>query len=112
MSDVKRTPAFVDTEEYRKRLLPQIVRRPEDLRLFECPHCHGILFDRATNIVRFEPFKDFPEDSRGVERRFYSVQVCRGCQAHYAWIDEQMYEITKIVDVTAWKEAEREENDG
>jgi len=111
VSDVKRTAAFVDTEEYRKAILPQIVRKPGDLHLFECPHCHGMLFDKTTNIVRLVPFGDTRESGAGLGHEISPVQVCRGCQAHYAWAEGQMYEITKIVDVTAWREAERKENE-
>lgn len=110
MSDVKKQVAFVDTEEYRKRCAPKIVSNPQDLSVFVCPRCRGVVFDHSGFLETLN-LPDQIEYDDAPMHWSHELLVCRGCRAHYAWVDGQMYEITKIVDVTAWKEAERKEND-
>ena len=37
--------------------------------------------------------------------------VCVKCRKSFIWYNEQMYEVTDIIDIEAWAKAERELNE-
>jgi hypothetical protein len=38
----------------------------------------------------------------------YNVKVCTKCKKCYIWYSEQMYDVTKLIDLKAWEKVEKE----
>lgn len=128
MTDKTKAVTAVDQDEFEKSVTPTVVKNAQDLYLFECPAtivikhpgdgkhyilpsansvCGNVHFRHAGYLEALMPFRR-PDKSQVVDKSSYHVMVCTVCRATYIWLNEQMYDVSDIVDLEAWAVAERE----
>lgn len=95
-----------DATGFVERITPKEL--PKNVFLFKCS-CGGEHFRHAGYISTLVPFL-----RSGGEKRIglddYQTKVCVKCRKCYAWINEQMYDVTEHIDLEAWQKAEVELN--
>ncbi len=79
----------------------------DDIFFFTCKGCGGSHFRHAGYVEIMLPFMR-PGGERRVGVESLPVKVCVSCKNCYVWINEQMYDVTKRIDLQAWEKAERE----
>lgn len=91
---------------FKDRITP---KSTDKLLLFQCPSCKGVHFRHAGYVKVLLPFM-----GSGLEKKMaldnHQVMVCVGCKASYAWVGEQMYDLTDRIDLKAWEKVEVELN--
>jgi hypothetical protein len=80
---------------------------PDNVYFFKCTSCGHSHFRHAGYLQTMLPFMRSGGEKRvGLES--YQVMVCVKCRRAYAWINEQMYDVTDQVDMKAWEKFEKE----
>jgi hypothetical protein len=85
----------------------KVVEKADELYLFRCPECKNVHFRHAGYLEMLLPFIR-ADKKEGVDAQSYSVKICTNCRHSYIWYNEQMYDVTKLIDVEAWARTERE----
>lgn len=104
---------------------PEVMKGAGNLYLFECTGryvaterqletigaeelpCANVHFSYAGYLEGIMPFSR-PDKKKQVDISSYQVRVCTKCRACYVFVNEQMYDVTAMVDLEAWAKAERE----
>ena len=108
-------------DAFQESVRPRIVKDARNLYLFECPAdidlngkrpgtnsvCGNLHFRHAGYLEGLMPFIR-PDKAKRVDKSSYQVMVCTKCRACYIWLNEQMYDVTALIDLEAWVKAERE----
>jgi len=97
----------ITKNEFKEKITPKKVKDPEELFLFQCPRCDNVHFRHAGYVEALMPFIRAGEDKM-VSKDSYSVHVCTKCRACYIWINEQMRDVTDIIDLEAWVKLEKD----
>lgn len=79
----------------------------DHIYFFECPNCGSIHLRHAGYVKTLAPFIR-PGDEKQVDAQNAYVMVCVKCRFCYAWINEQVYDITDKIDLEAWEKMEAE----
>jgi hypothetical protein len=79
---------------------------PESVFFFKCI-CGAIHYRHAGYVKTMSPFMRSGGEKK-ISINDQQVMVCVKCRKSYAWINEQMYDISDKIDVQAWEKAERE----
>ena len=94
-----------DGEGFKERVTPK--QPDENLFLFKCRKCEGVHFRHAGYVTLMLPFL-----RAGGEKRVgcddVRVMVCVKCKSAWAWITDQMYDLTDKIDLEAWEKTEKE----
>lgn len=93
--------------EFMKAVVPKKLEDGSELFLFKCPGCGGLHFRHAGYVECLMPFVRADKTAE-VSKDSHAVMVCVKCRKSYIWYNEQMYEVTDIIDIEAWAKAERE----
>lgn len=101
---------MVDQKEFAKKIKPKQVLDGSELFLFQCPDCGGFHFRHAGYVEVLMPFVRADKTAE-VSKDSFEVNVCVKCRRSFIWYNEQMYEITNIIDIKAWAKAEKELNE-
>jgi len=80
---------------------------PDSVFFFECKACKSIHYRHAGYVKTMAPFMRSGGEKK-VSVNDYQVMVCVKCKKCYAWINEQMYDITDKIDIKAWEKTEQE----
>lgn len=92
--------------DFEKRTIPIKAKSPKDLFLFQCG-CGCIHFRHAGYIESLMPYMR-ADKSKHVSEDSESVLVCTKCRKCYVWVNNQMWEITDLIDLHAWEKTEKE----
>ncbi len=92
-----------------KRIITKPAAESEGVYLFMCEECGGYHFRHAGYIKTMIPFMRSGGEKR-VNVESVQVMVCVKCKSSYAWINEQMYNLSDKIDIEAWSKAEAELN--
>ena len=103
-ADEKSLVVHPDAEGFSDRITPK--KPPESVFFFKC-ECGSIHYRHAGYVKSMVPFIR-AGDERKVNVSNEQVMVCVKCKKSYAWINEQMYDISDQIDVKAWEKTERE----
>jgi hypothetical protein len=95
--------------DFDQKVKPKQVGDPKDLFMFQCPECNGVHFRHAGYVEMMMPFIR-ADKSKNVATSSEGVKVCVKCFKCYVWFNEQMYEVTDLIDVKAWIKAEEKLN--
>lgn len=79
----------------------------EALAMLKCPDCGGVHFRHAGYINLMLPFMRSGGEKR-VDLHEVRVMICVSCKRSHVWANEQLYDVTEHVDLTAWVKTERE----
>lgn len=90
---------------FRERITPKEID-DKKLFLFACK-CGGQHFRHAGYVRVMMPFIEAGEGKR-MTCEPYQVMVCVACRTPTTWVNGQMYDLSKRVDLTAWEKAEKE----
>lgn len=115
--DDERLPRKLDNEinEFEKKVTPLKVKNKKDLFFFRCNKkdgrfriktCDNIHFRHAGYVEMVVPFIR-ADKQKGMSADSFSVKVCTRCRSCYIWYNEQMHDITDIIDVKAWEKTEK-----
>jgi len=101
--------------DFDEKITPKKVS-PEDLFLFQCPKeieegkdkkkCGNIHYRHAGYVMALIPYVN-PKKEKNVAKSSDSVMICTKCKSCYVWIDNQMYDISHLIDLQAWEELEK-----
>lgn len=69
--------------------------------------CGGVHFRHAGYIHNMLPFMRANQEKK-VELQSYQVMVCVKCRSSYAWVYDQLYDISQHIDLEAWEKLEKE----
>jgi hypothetical protein len=82
------------------------VKPPADVFFFKCD-CGSIHYRHAGYVKTMSPFmRQGGEKKVGIDKQM--VMICVACKKSYAWINEQMYDLSAQIDVKAWEKTEKE----
>lgn len=95
--------------DFDKKVKPKQVKDPKDLFMFQCPKCKGVHFRHAGYVELMMPFIR-ADKTKNVASSSEDVKVCVKCFRCYVWFNEQMYEVTNLIDIEAWVKAEAKLN--
>ena len=96
-----------ENEAFEQYVTPKKLNKSaKELFLFRCD-CSNLHFRHAGYMEAVMPFVR-PDGQKKVSKDSYVVQVCTQCRACYIWLNEQMYDVTEMIDLKAWEKAERE----
>ena len=93
------------TDEFKDKITPKNADA-ETLFLFKCT-CGGVHYRHAGYVEALMPFVR-ADGTKNVGNESYHVMVCVACRRSYIWLNEQMYEVTDMIDLEAWAKAEKE----
>lgn len=94
-------------DEFEKAITPEVIDRPGDMFLFQCSKCKNVHFRHAGYVEMLMPFIRADKEKK-VSKDSYSVHVCTKCKRCYVWYNEQMRDVTKLIDLKAWEKIEKE----
>jgi len=89
---------------YVERVTP--IKPPDTVSFFKC-ECNSVHYRHAGYMKTMVPFLRSGGDKR-VDVHDYQVMVCVACKNSYVWINEQMYDVTDKIDLSAWEKTEKE----
>lgn len=92
---------------FSKFVTPKPVTNSEDLFLFKCSKCGNVHFRHAGYVEMLVPFIRADKQER-VDASSSQVKVCTKCKSAFLWYNEQMYDVSSLIDVEAWAKTERE----
>ena len=93
-----------DNDGFKERVT---AKSPNDLHIFKCAKCGKAHFRHAGYIQTMLPFMRAGNEKRiSLERE--QVMVCISCKKCYIWVNEQMYDVTDMIDLQAWDKSEKE----
>ncbi len=78
----------------------------EELFMFTCA-CGGIHYRHAGYVKTLIPFIE-QGGAKKIVTDNLQVMVCVACKNCYVWTGQQMYDVTKRIDLKAWEKAEVE----
>lgn len=93
-----------DREGFVERVTP---KSADGVLFYKCGGCRGCHFRHAGYMQVMLPFMRSGGEKR-VNLDDNRVMVCVKCRKCYAWINEQMYDVTDKVDMGAWEATEKE----
>ena len=93
--------------DFAKKVEPKKVMKADELYLFRCPECGGVHFRHAGYVELLMPFIR-ADGTKSVGDDSYAVQVCTQCRQCFIWLNEQMYDVTELIDLEAWIKLEQE----
>ena len=102
-------PVHPDNKGFREKITPKPLAEEKDVFFFKCS-CGKCHFRHAGYMEILVPFVR-PGDERCVAKETKQVKICVSCRKSYVWINEQMYDVTDLIDVNAWAEFEDEIHD-
>jgi len=108
-------------DAFSESVTPKKLKDVSELFLFKCsakidmqgkppgtePVCNNSHFRHAGYLEGLMPFIR-PDGNKKVDKSDYCVMVCTVCRACYIWLNEQMYDVTDLIDLAAWEKAERD----
>jgi hypothetical protein len=78
----------------------------DKLHFFKCTNCGNAHFRHAGYMESMVPLM-----RQGGEKTVivdsYQVKLCVKCKRSYIWVNEQMYDITEHIDLSAWEKTEQ-----
>ena len=92
-----------DKEGFKERIT---AKSTEDIHMFKCS-CGKVHFRHAGYIQTMLPFMRAGNEKR-ISLENHQVMICIGCKKSYIWVNEQMYDVTKHIDLEAWEDFEVE----
>lgn len=81
----------------------------KEIFFFKC-ECKNPHFRHAGYMQTMVPFIR-PGDERRMSVDNRQVMVCTKCKNCYVWINEQMYDVTHMIDIKAWEKTEKDLHD-
>jgi hypothetical protein len=97
----------INLNEFSSKVVPKKLEDDNKLFLFKCYECGGMHFRHAGYFEMIMPYVR-ADQSRNVSTDSYSVKVCVKCRTCYIWINDQVYDVTKQIDLEAWEKFEQE----
>lgn len=94
-------------EDFEKAVTPKVLEGPEEMFLFQCTECGGVHFRHAGYIETLLPYVRADKQAK-VDSGSYQVKVCVKCRRCFVWYNEQMYDVTDLIDLDAWEKAEKD----
>lgn len=101
------TPGMDLANEFQKAVTPEKVSDPEQMFLFKCPECGNVHFRHAGYVETLMPFIR-ADRQKTVSCESFGVRVCTKCRHCYVWYNEQMRDVTDLIDLNAWEKTEKE----
>ena len=92
--------------DFNKKIDPIKVKDASELFMFEC-ECENIHFRHAGYIETLMPFVRADKE-QSVNKSDFQVMVCTKCRNCYIWYNDQMYDVTKLIDLDAWEKLEND----
>lgn len=92
--------------EFAKKVTPVKVENPDELFFFQCS-CGNVHMRHAGYVEVLIPFMK-ADKSKNVENDSLQVMICTKCKKAYVWHNQQMYDVTSLVDLNAWEKTEKE----
>lgn len=92
-------------DEFKAKTTPKELESIGDLFLFQCP-CGSVHFRHAGYVEGMMPYMR-GDVSKHVATDSHSVKICVKCKHAYIWINDQVYDITKFIDLEAWEKFEK-----
>ena len=105
-SETKDLVTLQNGDGFSEKVKPIVVTEPKDLFIFQC-ECGGSHFRHAGYLAILMPFMR-ADKSKNVSKDDCEVNICVKCRRSYIWVNEQMYEVTSLIDVKAWEKFEKE----
>lgn len=93
-----------DQPGFKERVTPK--KLPEDVFLYKC-ECGNIHFRHAGYVEVMLPFMR-PGSEKRMIMDATQVMICVNCKKGYIWLNEQLYDVTEHIDLSAWERTERE----
>ena len=94
-------------DAFQKKVTAKVLDTSEDMFLFKCSDCGNIHFRHAGYIESLIPFIKADRE-KSVCRDSLCVMICTKCKNCFVWYNEQMHDVTKLIDLEAWEKTERE----
>lgn len=98
--------SLTEGNEFNKTVKPKVLTKASDLFIFQC-ECGSIHHRHAGYIKTLIPYAR-PDKEQKVEACNHQLMVCTQCKNCYIWSDNQMYDVTTLIDLEAWDKTERE----
>lgn len=79
----------------------------ENVFFYACQKCGGKHFRHAGYMEVMLPFMRSGNEKR-VSMDSVPVKICVACKSAFVWFNEQAYDVTAQIDLTAWEKTEKE----
>jgi hypothetical protein len=99
-------PLSPAAEGFSERVSPKKIDETK-IFLHKCDNCSGVHFRHAGYVEVLVPFIRSGDEKRMLMQS-EPVKVCVNCKHSFVWINEQAYDVTDRIDLTAWERTERE----
>ncbi len=96
----------MDKNEFAEKVAPIKVANADELFLFKC-ECGHVHFRHAGYVEVLMPYMR-GDKSKNVANDSVQVMICTKCKNAYAWLNDQMYNVTELIDMEAWEKTEKE----
>lgn len=94
-------------DDFSDKVKPKKIKDISELFLFACPECENPHFRHAGYLETLLPYIRSDKEKK-VDKYDQQVMVCTKCKACYVWVNEQMYDVTEIIDLEAWEKTEKD----
>jgi len=107
MSDTEKKDlvTMANGEGFSEKVKPKRITDPKELFIFTC-ECGAVHFRHAGYIEILMPFMR-ADKTKNVSKDGVEVNICVKCRRSYIWVNEQMYEVSDLIDVKAWEKFEK-----
>jgi hypothetical protein len=95
-----------EKNEFSDKISPVEIEDAKELFLFQCK-CGNIHYRHAGYVEILMPYIN-ADRTKNVSNDSLQVMVCTKCRKSYVWLNQQMYDLSKLIDVQAWEKAEKE----
>ncbi len=92
-------------DEFVTKITPLELDNGEELGLMKCK-CGHVHFRHAGYVHMAMPYID-PGKGCSVSQDTTQVHLCVKCKKSYVWYSGQLYDISRLIDVDAWKKSEQ-----
>ncbi len=106
MPDKDAVMISMGADEFSKKVTPKKISEAGDLFFFQC-QCDNVHFRHGGYVEVLVPFMR-ADKTKNVSKDSLQVMICTKCHTCYVWLNEQMYDVTELIDIEAWEKTERE----
>lgn len=94
--------------EMGQKITPIVLdKKQSDLFFFQCSGCGGRHFRHAGYMEMLLPYIR-SDQSKHMGNDAEPVKVCCKCRKCFLWVNNQVYDVTDLVDLEAWIELEKD----
>jgi len=105
-NEIKNEVISMEKNEFSDKISPVKVEDAKELFLFQC-ECDNIHYRHAGYVEILMPYIN-ADRTKNVSNDSLQVMVCTKCRKSYVWLNQQMYDLSKLIDIQAWEKAEKE----